>query len=76
MTTITKIVHRYYNKHNEIVIVLVEGMNDAKTFARYDKMMNRYSWTKTIKTETSEIGGHYENSDNLAIWGKADWNNR
>jgi hypothetical protein len=76
MNTITKIVHRYYNKHNAIVIVLVEGMHDAKTFAKYDKMMDRYGWTKTIKTETYEAGGHYENSDNLAIWGKADWNNR
>ena len=76
MNTITKIVHRYYNKHNAIVIVLVEGMNDTKMFAKYDKMMKRYGWTKTVETEISEIGGRYEDSDNLAIWGKADWNNR
>ena len=76
MNTITKIVHRYYNKKNEIVIVLVEGMNDAKTIAKYDKMMKRYDWTKTVETEISEIGGRYDDSDNLAIWGRSDWNDR
>jgi hypothetical protein len=76
MNTITKIVHRYYNAHKHIVIVLVEGVHGAKTIAKYDKMMNRYGWTKTVETEISEIGGRYENSDNLAIWGRSDWNDR
>ena len=70
--TITLTIYRYYNKNNKIVRVLTKERDEATEIAKYDKMAERYGWTKTIGTETRVIDD--TTHGNPVITYTTDWN--